>query len=57
MKFSERYHSGGEGGRGLGEVSSPSPITDWGSSDVWLAVMADRQIAAHDMCWESEMGK
>lgn len=39
--------------RRAGEVSSPPPIREFGCSDVWLAVMADRQLAGNDMCWES----
>ena len=30
----------------------PSTHQRVGCSDVWLAVKADRQIAANDMCWE-----
>lgn len=36
-----------------GEVSSLPPIREFSCSDVWLAVKADRQIAANYMCWES----
>lgn len=43
----------GRAERHAGEVSSPPPIREYGCSDVWLAVKADRQIAANDMCWES----
>lgn len=40
-------------GRRAGDVSSPPPIRELGCSDVCLAVKADGQIAANDMCWES----
>lgn len=39
------------------EVSSPPPIRELGCSDVWLALKADGQIAASDMCWESSQGR
>ena len=40
-------------GRRAREVSSPPPIGEFGCSDVWLAVKADRQLAANDMCCDS----
>lgn len=43
----------GRSGRRTEEVSSPPPIRELSCSDVWLAIKADRQIAANDMCWES----
>lgn len=39
--------------RHAGALSSPPLIREYGCSDVWLAVKADRQIAANGMCWES----
>lgn len=39
------------------DVSSPPPIRALGCSDVWLALKADGQIAASDMCWESSQGR
>jgi len=43
----------GRSGKRVEEVSSPPPIRELSCSDVWLAITADRQIAANDMCWES----
>lgn len=40
-------------GRRIEEVSSPPSFRELSCSDVQLAIKADRQIAASDMCWES----
>lgn len=53
MEWGEEWGRYSRAGRRAGEVSSPPPIREFGCSDVWLAVKADRQIAANDMCWES----
>lgn len=43
----------GRSGRRVEEGSSPPPIRELSCSDVCLAIQADGQIAANDMCWES----